>query len=162
MMLNRIIVPLLAVGLAGALGACDAGNDTPARDAPLDEPRTGDSVEALAPTPGELTPINRSGVRGRAEIRTGGDGAFMVRVEADSLEPGGRYTAHIHEGRCADGGPSRLPLGRITATGEGTGSIRMRVDADRLPAEADLFVQLHAPDDRPVACANLDAEDQAS
>lgn len=154
MTLTRFAVPLLAATLA--LTACEAGEAPATDDAEREEAGAVDSVEALAPTPGALTPINRSGIRGRAEVTPEGDG-FLLLVEAEGLEPGTRYTAHLHDGRCADGGAIRLPLGRVMATDQGTGSIRMQVDADRIPVEEELFVQIHGPDDRPVACANLDA-----
>lgn len=153
MTLIRFAVPLLAGALA--LAGCEAGEEPALDDAHAEEAGAVDSVEALAPTPGALTPINRSGIRGRAELTPEGDG-FLLFVEAEGLEPGTRYTAHVHEGRCAAGGAIRLPLGRVMATDQGTGSIRMRVEEDRIPLEEELFVQLHAPDDRPVACANLD------
>jgi hypothetical protein len=140
-----------------ATAACDTG-DTPAPDEPLDS-AVGEApdVEPFAPEPGDLIPINQSGVRGRATLSAEGDGG-RAEVEGEGLEPGESYTAHVHEGRCADGGPVRLPLGRMTASTEGTGSLRTRVDADRLPAGATLFIQVHAADDTPVACADIERE----
>lgn len=148
---NRAVLPLLAAALL--LGACDAGDQQPATEEAVDT-----LTRELAPEPGDLMPINRSEVRGRATIDRDGDDLRVV-VQGEGLEPGAAYTAHVHEGECAAGGPIRLPLGRMTATPEGTGSLRMRVSADRLPTEGNLFVQIHAPDDSPVACADIDPED---
>lgn len=153
MMPHRTGVLYLAAALL-ALGACDAG-DTPSDDPTDDTLQDTSGVAQLAPAPGDLMPINRSNVRGRATLTPEDDGA-RIEVRGEGLEPGQRYTAHVHEGRCADGGPIRLPLGRINASDEGTGSLRMRLEADRLPADVDLFVQIHAPDDSPVACADID------
>lgn len=160
-MLIRLTVPLLAAGLA--LAACEPAEDTPSQDAPLDQTVPGDSVPAdslvaMAPDPGELTPINRSGVRGRAQLDRDGDD-IVVTVEADSLQAGTRYTAAVYEGRCSDGGPVALPVGEMTASGQGSGSIRMEFGAGRVPAEGELFLQLNDADDRPVACANLDPDE---
>lgn len=160
-MLTRLTVPLLAAGLA--LAACEPAEDAPSQEAPLDQTVPGDSaladsLVAMAPDPGELTPINRSGGRGRAQLDRDGDD-IVVTVQADSLRPGTRYTAAVYEGRCSDGGPVALPVGQITASGQGSGSIRMEFGAGRVPAEGDLFLQLNDADDRPVACANLDPDE---
>lgn len=149
----RMTIALLAAVLA--LAACEPPEESPIQDEPL-EAEASDTAEALATEPGALSPINRSGVRGRAELSQSGDEVLVV-VQADSLEPGALYTAHLHEGRCADGGPSDLPLGRITADQRGSGSSRMELEADRLPAASELFVQVNDSDDEPVACADLDA-----
>lgn len=157
MMPNRTPRVLFLAAALLSLGACDAG-DAPSDDDPAANALQDTSeLEQLAPEPGDLIPINQSNVRGRATL-TPDDAGARVEVRGEGLEPGESYTAHVHEGRCAEGGPIRLPLGRMTASAEGTGSLRMRVDADRLPADADLFVQIHAPDDAPVACADIDRE----
>lgn len=163
-MLIRLTVPLLAAGLA--LAACEPAEETPARDAPLDQSvpddsAPADSLLAGGPAPGELTPINRSGVRGRAQLERDGDD-IRVTVEADSLQARTRYTAAVYEGRCSDGGPIALPVGQLTADGQGSGSIRMEFGAGRVPAEGELFLQLNDADDRPVACANLDPDESRS
>lgn len=151
MMLNRYAVPLLAAILL-ILGGCDAGDTPPTEE----EAGALPEAEELAPRPGALTPINQSDVRGTASF-VRDQGTLRLEVEGEGLEPGSRYSAHVHEGRCADGGPIRLPMGHMTASPEGTGSMRLQVDEDRLSAEGDYFVQIYAPDDRPVACANIES-----
>lgn len=166
MTLNRSAGPLLAVPLLAVallVGACEAADpevepvpDTLSEGAQTDD--TAAAGEELAPSPGALVPINRSAVRGRASITGDGDD-FQVVVLGEGLEPGERYSATVHEGTCAEGGPIRLPLGRMTATAAGAGSLRMRVDADRIPTDSELFVQIQGPDDQPVACANIVPEE---
>lgn len=168
MMLNRCAVPLLAVVLL-VLGGCDAGDPPPEGEEPRaiteegpravteEGSRAAPQAEDLAPQPGALTPINQSDVRGSVSF-VRDQGSLRLEVEGEGLEPGSRYSAHVHEGRCAEGGPIRLPVGHMTASPDGTGSMRMQVDEDRLSAEGDHFIQIYAPDDRPVACANVEPE----
>lgn len=156
-MLKRSMASVVAGALV--LTACGAGEEREERtaDAPVQN-----SVEATSPTPGVLASINRSGVRGSARITRQGEDLLVV-VDADSLEPGTRYSAAIHEGGCAEGGPLILPLGDITGGGDGGGSLRFRTAAEEVVPEGqgDLFVQIHAPDDRAVACANVEPEERA-
>lgn len=151
MTLKWFTTPLIAAALI--LGGCEM-------EAP-DEASPADTVEAAAPALGELMPINRSGVWGRAEAVRDGD-ELVVEAAAEGLEPDGEYAAFLHEGRCADGGPVRLSLGRITAADDGTGSLRFRAEPERAPAGPALFVQLHAADDQPVACADVGPGEGAS
>jgi hypothetical protein len=148
---NRRFGMVLVASLA--MGGCgEAGVE--ARVGPGGRPdvATPAAVDSEATT---LAPLNRSDVNGTAVVhREGGEAA--VRLDVEGLEPGARYAAHVHEGRCATGGPIRLPLGRITADEDGAGAIRMRVDTSRLP-RSDLFIQLHAPGGAPVACADVDS-----
>lgn len=158
MTLHRFVGPLLAAVLV--LGGCEAREEAPpVEEVDLEgETSPGEAEveeEEIAPTPGVLTPVDRSGVRGTAGI-TREDDDLLVVVEASGLEPGTRYTTHVQEGRCADGGPVSLPLGRVVADDEGRGSVRMRLERERLPEDEGLFVQVHALDDRAVACANLE------
>jgi hypothetical protein len=152
MTLNRYAIPLLAAVLL-FLGGCDAGDAPPEGEAARAVPEADD----LAPQPGALAPINQSDVRGSATV-VREQGSLRLVVEGEGLEPGSRYSAHVHEGRCSEGGPVRLPMGHMTASQEGTGSVRMQVGEDRLSSELDYFIQIYAPDDRPVACANIDPE----
>jgi hypothetical protein len=117
------------------------------------------TLEAEDPAlePGTLVPINQSDVRGSASF-VRDQGSLRLVVQGEGLEPGTRYSLNVHEGRCATGGPVRLPMGRMTASPDGTGSVRMQVGEDRLSGEADHFVQIYAPDDSPVACANIEPE----
>ncbi len=149
---NRYAVPLLAAVLL-LLGGCDAG-DAPRGE---EEARTVPEADDLAAPPGALAPINQSDVRGSATL-VRDQGSLRLVVEAEGLESGSRYSANVHEGRCAEGGPVRLPMGHMTASPDGTGSVRMQVDDDRFPAEREFFIQIYAPDDRPVACANIEPE----
>lgn len=153
MSLKRFTAPLTAAVLV--LGAC-AEEEGPAVEASSRAAESAADTTAGAPAagPGELMPINRSEVRGRAEaVRDGND--LVVEVEAQGLEPGATYASFLHQGRCAEGGPVQVPVGRILADENGTGSVGLRVEANRAPAGGELFVQVHAPDDQPVACADI-------
>lgn len=164
MLLKRFTVPLLAGMIA--LAGCDApdgnnGSAEPSSDSAgvaAGSPAGVAGVDSLtAPTPEVLASINRSEVRGTARLTRSGDDLLAV-VKAEGLEPGARYTTRIHEGSCADGGTVLLPLGRMTGGADGTGSLRFRAAAERLPDAERLFVQIHGEDDRAVACANIEPE----
>ncbi len=138
------------------LGGCDAGEEAE-RTAPASgADRGADTAAAVEPDRegAPLSAINRSTVQGTAAV-VRESGEAEVRLDVQGLEPGLRYSAHVHEGRCATGGPIRLPLGRVTADEDGAGALRMRVAGDRLPGSG-LFVQVHAPTGEPVACADVD------
>lgn len=152
MTLKRLTIPLIAAALI--LGACEAEEEPAVEAAAAGEESSRDDPAARGSTRGELMPINRSEVRGRAEVVRDGD-QLVVEVEAQGLEPIARYAAFLHEGRCAEGGPVRLPLGWILAGEDGAGSARQTVEAEQALAGPDLFIQLHAPDDQPVACADV-------
>lgn len=134
--------------------ACDVEPDpepAPGEQEAVVEPRT---AEAGAD---RVIPVERSGVRGSAGLERDGQDA-VIRLRLEGLEPGASYSAAVHEGRCAAGGALTLPIGRITAAADSAGSTRMRVSADQLP-EAELFIQVYGPGDRPVACADIAADD---
>lgn len=141
------------LGATLVFAGCDVGDDRTSETGAADD--TAAAVDTMAaPAPGDLISINQSGVRGSATLDID-DSSAVVEVAVTGLEPGTAYPAHVHEGDCVAGGPIRLPLGRLTADEEGAGSVRMRVGHGRLPADAPLFVQVHDPDGRPVACANV-------
>lgn len=157
---TRLYSATLAAALV--LGGCDAGgeaeragSEAAAESAESAVGEVGETPRDSAPGPqsATLSSVNRSDVRGTAGVDRDGDDA-VVRLDVEGLEPGQRYSAHVHEGRCATGGPIRLPLGRITADEGGSGGVRMRVAGNRLP-DAGLFVQIHAPSGEPVACADV-------
>lgn len=153
MMWKPLMTPLFAAVLV--LGACDAAEAPAPADEAQELPQ--DSPVAEAAEPGVLTPINRSGVRGRASLDEDGDEIEVV-VEAEGLEPGSRYTAQVHEGRCADEGPVRLTLDEIVASDDGTGSASGDTPASQIAEDAGLLVQIHDGDGEAVACADLERE----
>lgn len=152
-MWKPFMTPLFAALVV--LGACDAGEAPAPADEAQEVPQ--DSPVAEAAEPGVLTPINRSGVRGRAELEEDGD-EIEVLVEAEGLESGARYTVQVHEGRCADEGPVRLTLDDIVAGGDGTGSTRGDTSGGQVAADTGLFVQILDGDGEAVACAELERE----
>lgn len=153
--LSRLGPPALLVALL-PITACDVEPE-PATEAPpveqgaVVQPRT---VEAGG---NSMISIERSGVRGSAGLERDGEEA-VIRLELEGLVPGASYSAAVHEGRCAAGGAAALPIGSITAAADSAGSTRMRVSADQLP-EAEFFIQVFGPDDRPVACADIAASE---
>lgn len=141
----------LAAAALFVLG-CDAGDAPDAADDPADAPAG--AVEA----PAELAPVNRSGVTGTVRADHGDD-ETTVTIEVAGLEPGAVYPAHIHTGRCVAGGPVALPLGRMTATQDGTGRLTTRIAASQLQPDQPAFVQVHESSGSVVACADLSSHE---
>jgi hypothetical protein len=112
-----------------------------------------ESLRGSAPTPGVLTPIDQSGVRGRVALE-GDEGEWLLLFEIEGLEPGESYTAHVSEGRCAAGGPVVTGLGDLTAEVDGTGSLRAEIESPELDTDEG-FVQIHDRAGEPVSCADL-------
>ena len=134
------------------MGCEDAGN--PERDAsPETEPASvrpqGSGADPSEAAPGDPAPA----VTADARLEAREQGASLS-VTLEGLTPGQRYPVHVHEGTCQQDGPVRLPLGRVTARSDGTGSVRMTVDDDRLP-DAPIFVEVLGPDGSPTACADV-------
>lgn len=139
-----VAAALLSIG-------CDAG------DAPE---AAGDTPDAAAPDAVEFASVNRSGINGTVTANHDGDEA-TVTVTLEGLEAGVAYPVHIHGGRCAAGGPVEVPLGRITASAEGTGRLTSRVAGSDLSPDSPAFVQAHGPDGAAVACADIPGHDGA-
>lgn len=146
---NRQIVAIGCVAVL-AFAACEAGPETErAVDQRQDERTAELDAGAL-----ELAPIDHSGVTGTVRADRGEEDV-TVTVTLQGLRPEVEYTAHVHDGRCAAGGPVRIPMGRIQLADDGTGRVRLRTETARLPADEPLFVQIHGSGGRAVACADL-------
>lgn len=164
---KRLIVPFIAGVLV--LAACEteeteraggAVEDTMAADTAADTAAASagaDAGDELGPTPGELSPINRSGVRGTARVERDGD-ELRVVVEAEGLEAGGEYAAQVHEGRCTDAGPVVLDAGVLAGGDGGSGSLEFRGGSAELLDEGDVSVQVTGPAGEAVACADAESE----
>lgn len=160
-MTKRLIAPLIAGALV--LAGCESEQTETAGGAvddttAIDTGSAGaDGGDAIGANPGELSPINRSGVRGTARVERDGD-ELRVTVEAEGLEAGGEYAAHVHEGRCTDAGSVVLDAGVLTGGDSGTGSLQFRGgSADMLDA-GDISVQVMGPAGEAVACADAASE----
>ena len=134
-----VAAALLSIG-------CDAGD---APETAVDDTPDGAAADAV-----EFASVNRSGIQGTVTASHEGDDA-TVTVTLEGLEPGVAYPVHIHGGRCAAGGPVEVPLGRITASAEGTGRLTSRVAGSDLSPDRPAFVQAHGPDGAAVACADI-------
>lgn len=133
------------------LAACEAGEET---EQPAGMQREDIRTAELDAGARELAPIDHSGVTGT--VRADRDEEDVtITLTVQGLQSGVEYSAHVHEGRCAAGGPVVLPLGDLNVTEEGEGRARLRTGADRLPADDQAFVQVHGSGGRPVACADL-------
>ena len=135
-----VVLPLLA--------ACDGGAGTNGEGAEADAAASAvETAETI-----QLAPINRSGVTGTVEADRSPD-ALRLTLNVEGLEPGATYAAHVHDGRCAAGGPVRAPLGDLTADQQNRSQLEREVAA--VPAPEPVFVQVHAPDGSAVACGDL-------
>ena len=154
MRLNSTRLALVLV-IPTLIAACDAGGE-PVQDSPA---TSSPSTEAEATGPVQLAPINRSGVSGTVQADRSTE-ALALTMTVEGLEAGSTYPAHVHDGRCAAGGPVRTPLGEISGNGQNTAQLSAELEA--VPADEPVFVQVHAPDGTPVACADLTGGEEPS
>jgi hypothetical protein len=149
-MMNRLLCGA-ALALLVAVTACDAGADRAAAGETDGRVEDGDPMRSA---PAQLMPIDHSGVTGTAVADRDGD-QLVVTLSLEGLQAGARYLAQVHEGRCADDGPARVPLGRISADDLGMTTMELRADVGDMPAGVAWSVQVEAETGEAVACANL-------
>lgn len=154
-MRNRQAAVACLVAILG-LAACEAEQDVePAESQPQSQPERFEAdPSATEEGRTELAPIDHSGVTGTVEADRDDD-EVSVTVTLEGLQPGVAYEAHLHDGRCAAGGPVRIPMGELERGSEGEGVFRLTVRAVNLPEEDPVFVQVHGADGAAVACADL-------
>lgn len=143
---------IIALALVPALAACDAA------DRPDATPADADSLVGALGT-AEFAPVNRSDITGTVRFEEDDDEATAT-VELVGLEPGAEYPVQLYTGRCAAGGSTPVPLGRVTGGEDGRGRLTARVAVTDLPAGEPVFVQADGPDASAVACADM-ADDEA-
>lgn len=162
MMTKRLIAPLIVGALV--LAGCET-EQTEAVGGSMDDTTTVDTAagsdaldgEDLGANPGELSPINRSDVRGTANVERAGDELNVV-VEAEGLEAGGEYSVSVHEGRCTDAGAVVVDAGALTGGDGGTGSLEFSGGSAGVLDEGDVSVQITGPSGEAVACADAASE----
>lgn len=165
MMTKRVIAPLIAGALV--LAGCEteqtetaggAVSDTTA-DTTADTAAAADGVDRddVGANPGELSPINRSGVRGTATVERDGNDVRVV-VEAEGLDAGDEYAVYVHEGSCTDAGSVVADAGTLTGGDSGNGSLEFRGGSAAALDEGAISIQITGPDGEAVACADAASE----
>jgi hypothetical protein len=149
-MTNRLLWGA-AVTLMAVVTACDAGADRAAAGE-TDERTDAEGPERTATA--QVMPIDHSGVTGTAVADQEND-HVTVTLSLEGLRQGTTYLAHLHEGRCADDGPQRAPLGRITANDDGMTTVELRAEGTDMPTGDSWSVQMETDTGEAVACANL-------
>lgn len=154
-----VVASLLLAGCGEGSPEAEApsSSSTPADTVTVDMPPTDAGATDTAPT---TTPTPAAPGRDDAPATITAEAAFeprqggvSLRVAVHGLVPGVGYGVNVHEGGCRARGPVRLPLGRVTARDDGSASVRMTLDSDRLP-DMPHYVQVQGPDG-PVACADI-------
>lgn len=156
-MMKRIAAPLIVGALV--LGGCET-SETETPDTTIEDTvgtDTAADLGELETNTGELSSINRSGVRGTARVERDGDDVRVI-VEAEGLEAGAEYSAQVHEGRCTDDGAVVLDAGVLTSGDDGSGSLQFSGGSAGILDEGDVSVLILGPDDEAVACADAAAE----
>ncbi|MBW3670461.1 MAG: Hpt domain-containing protein [Acidobacteria bacterium] len=102
-------------------------------------------------------------------VRAGGETLAIPSIGIEAIQRVGRSEIRSMEGRdvlTASSGPVPLvPLAHLlglpapTEVSDLLQVVRVRVEPDRTPDGPQRFVQVHAADDRPVACANLTGDE---
>lgn len=139
---------LAALLAAGCGGDQPDGGDTPAR--------SGAGSAAEGPSGSAAVAADSTAAVAAEVVLEDRASGVSLRVTLAGLVPDRRYPVHVHEGGCGGGGRVSLPLGRVTAGPDGTGSVRMSLDDDRLP-ERPFSVRVLDPDGSPVACEDVEA-----
>lgn len=173
----------IALGFPLALAACGggdegAGGETAATDtagmqttvaAPTTTPATDTAMAGMnhgATTTGAagghstltLNALDNSGITGDAMLMAQGANT-EVTLTIRGAPDGSKLAAHIHQGRCASGGPVVAPLDPVTTGQDKTGSSTTVVS---VPAATVMngqhYVQAHEPNGspgKPVTCADI-------
>ncbi len=152
--------PCIVLAAAAFVAGC---GDAPDRRQPAADTGSVSAAAAGSPTrqphqagDSAVTPVEVASITASAEVEDRPGGA-SIRVTLTGLEPEARYPVNVHEGPCVGHGRVSLPLGRITARPDGTGTVRMTVGAGRLP-NRPFSVHVRDPSGSPVACAEVDPE----
>jgi hypothetical protein len=148
-------LPLFAATLV-VLAGCDGetGSDgTPMTEA--EELTAQGGAEFPPPRIVALQSMNESGVMGELWGYFETDLITLI-LELKDLPGEGSFATHIHEGRCADGGPILVPLNPVAGLPDGSGSSTTALDPPDLPSESPLFVLVHGVDGLPLACGDLE------
>lgn len=149
-----------------------------------EEQRMDRGAETERGTQIDLSAKNQSNVSGSATITPIGGEMMRVQINLQGAEQGQQYPTHIHQGTCDEGGPVVLELDPVTP-GQQTGMRDQQgqqgqagqqgqqgqqdrmgqqgqqdqqgqaVSTRELQSGQDYFLQTHAPDGQPVACADI-------
>ena len=166
----------LALGFPLAVAACGGDGEGTAGDTTAMDTAAMQTMAAPAPMPGmdtamggmnhgataagghstlTLNALNNSGITGEAMLM--GQGANTeVTLTIRGAPAGSKLAAHIHQGRCASGGPVVAPLDPVTMGQDQTGTSTTAVT---VPAATVMngqhYVQAHEPNGKPVTCADI-------
>jgi hypothetical protein len=145
-----------------ALAACKSETKTDTTNTTIDS--TAAAATAPAPAPSPTTPApppgpvtakldtkNSSGVTGDATATHAQD-SVTIELKLNGLKKGVKYTAHIHSGTCAAGGPVVVPLTAPDPSGMSRTTVAV---ASLASAGQQMFIQAHGAKDAPVACGDL-------
>lgn len=102
---------------------------------------------ALASTEG-------SGVSGEA-MAMHSDDAVVIILELEGLPSEGPYPAHIHQGRCAEGGPVVVPLNPVAGLADGTGTSTTTLEAHEVGTDTPHFIMIRGEGGTSLACGDL-------
>jgi hypothetical protein len=155
-MTRKIWLAVAASALLATAGACDqAARDQPEADGVRPTPAGGDrALPESASQSAALAPIDHSGITGTVATEQSGDDV-TVTLAVEGLEPRSRYPSFLHDGRCAAGGPERLPLGILEPGEDGRADARFQAPAAGLTPGEDWSVQVRTGTGEAVACATI-------
>lgn len=151
------VLPLLLVCVLASCGG-DPGQEPISDDEAAEAP----ALEG-APSPMDtmlhativLAEVGESGISGEA-MAMHSDDAVVVILEMQGLTEDINHPAHIHAGRCEEGGPVVVALHPVLGLEDGTGTSTTSLDAWEVSQTAEYFIQVHAEDGTPVACGDME------
>lgn len=150
-----VLAPLVLLA-CGEAGQTD-GADTASAEAGTDTAAMADTAARSGAI--QLEARNQSGITGSAWTEAGSGDSAVVVLELQGLEEGSEYPVHVHEGRCASGGPVAAPLTAVSGGGDGSGTSRTTISTTQFSDTLEYFVQAHLPDGTPAACADVPTQE---
>jgi len=109
-----------------------------------------EELPAMSP----ILSVEGSGTTGELSIAQTGARVDLY-LRAQGLPSAGEFSAHVHRGVCAEGGPVAIALRTVVSSGDGSGTSVTELTADALPVTEPLFIQIHGPGGAPIACGDI-------
>jgi hypothetical protein len=147
-------LPFGALLLALTLPLYGCPGDRTATDDPAHDDTFAAGDLVMDPETIRLDEVNQSGITGEATATHTRDEVSIV-LALTGLTANQTYDAHVHRGRCEEGGPVAVPLESVTGQQDGGGTSTTVVQAAELPPEVPIFIQVHGEGGAPVACGNV-------
>jgi hypothetical protein len=150
---GRWVMAGLSLVLIACGGSGDAADSTTADSAAA----TADNAAPASAT-ASLMAVDNSGVTGDVTLTASGE-QTTIGMHVNGGPANTTMEAHVHSGTCETSGPVVAPLDSVKTDATGMGMINTTVSIPFATVNnGQHFVQVHKPDGKPAACANVPAK----